>query len=151
MRRMLLLCIVLTSICLADSSTVHADSYYRINLRAYRRMMHQTYPGQFGQRFWNFVDNRVLQPDGPADQVLNSVLKEVLEQLNSADAAGTTVAKVEPTLNADLSATHERTKGILSTLNLPIPDSVVVTQPQTPGADSFSNPVTTPPEFTFPN
>jgi len=113
-------------------------------------MMHHQYPGQLA----NFVDTRLLQKDGPADQVLNTLLGTLLEQLAGADAADMSVAQNEPTPDQDLKATEERTVAILNKLEVPIPQKVgpapVPPGSVPPGSDGFETPVTVPPEFTFP-
>ena len=77
MKRCLILGVLLGVILSAPSPPAHADSYYRINMRAYRRMMHFQGPHPLADRFLGFVDNQ-LQPGGTLEQLFKAILDKNL-------------------------------------------------------------------------
>ena len=138
--RLMLLCVVLTQL-----SSVRADNIYRINTRAYRHMMatnthayrnmmYARYPSQFGQDIRGFVNNSVLQPQGPVDQLIQRLLQRVAAADQQNDTAATLVAKIAASPNLDLTETREKTRAILKTLNVPEPTPT--TTPTPPPVDT---------------
>lgn len=136
----MLLCVVSMEL-----SSIRADNVYRINTRAYRRMMatnthayrnmmYTRYPSQFGQDIRGFVNNNLLQPDGPVDQLLKRLLLAVAaaDQQNDT-AAGTLVAETEASPDQDLTATLGKTREILQTLKVEKSKKVTTTVPPAPG------------------
>lgn len=85
---------------MALGASVHADSYYRINLRAYRRMMHWQGPHPLADRFLGFLDRSVLQPNGPADQAFNQLVQRFIQQnqKNTANGAADSQTAQRPVL-----------------------------------------------------
>lgn len=132
------------SVVFVELHRVNADNIYRINTRAYRHMMatnthayrnmmYTRYPSQFGQDIRGFVNNSVLQPQGPVDQLIQRLLQRVAaaEQQNDTDAS--LVAKSEASPDPDLTATLEKTRDILKTLKVEEPKRVTTTVPPAPG------------------
>lgn len=146
LRSLIGLCVVSTV--LLGMPSVHADNVYRINMRtyrhmmatnahAYRNMMYTKYPSLFSQHFGPFLDNSVLQPNGPAALLLQRLLQ--LAAVADAQDASTSslVAKREVTPDPDLTATLDKTRDILKTLNVaePKPTEPVSTNPTGGGKD----------------
>lgn len=100
------------------ASETHAANPYRIQLNAYRRMMRQRYPSHFSQSFWNFMDNRVLQEQGPLDRLINRLADQLATSENFA-----TIAQKTPTQNQTLLSANARIDATLTKLGIPIPPS----------------------------
>lgn len=117
-------------------------AYERINLNAYRRMMFQRYPTAFGKRFWGFVDNHLLQTDGPADQALRLLLNRLEEEL---DTASVQTAQRAAVPDSDLTAANSRMDAVLTKLGIEIPP-----QGNKPGpTENLSTPAQVPPGVNF--
>lgn len=134
---------------------VSADNVYRINTRAYRHMMatnahayrhmmYAQYPSQFGQDIRGFVNNSLLQPQGPVEQLIKLLLLSAATADQSEDSDTTLVAKNEPSPNPDLTSTLGKTRDILNTLDLKEPVSTtpvppVPVPPKNPGSKDSSH------------
>ena len=131
--------VIFLCVVLVESPSVRADNVYRINTRAYRHMMatnthayrnmmHTRYPSQFGQDIRGFVNNNVLQSEGPVDQLIQRLLARVAAADQQNDTAATLVAQREASPDPDLTSTLGKTQEILKTLGLkePAPPATVI-------------------------
>ena len=82
---------IMAMLCTADLEPAEAGSYYKVNLRAYRRMMRTDYPSPVGVYLGNFINDQV-QRDGSQFNQIFDIFKEVLK--NQADVASTDAAMV---------------------------------------------------------
>ena len=166
MKRTLLLAAALCLGLFGGSSTGQADSYYRINMRAYRRMMHYQMPHPFADRLWGIADNHILQTGGPFDQFIASLLARLPSNngTNPSAATETEDAQRSVVLDQDLVNTDAKVRAMCKKLNIAYveipnaaPPNANVTTPQTnPTFDgsavdsSFYAPAPTPVEFKEP-
>jgi len=129
---------------LVELSNVSADNIYRINTRAYRHMMatnthayrnmmHTRYPSQFGQDIRGFVNNSVLQPQGPVDQLIKRLLLGVAAGQEQNDSTASLIAQRIASPDPDLTSTLDASREILKTLGLKEPTAV--TTPTPPSVD----------------
>lgn len=132
MKRRFIAGLLATALCLSLSGveTACADSYYKINKRAYRKMVmnsvRHNYPSPFAQRFWRFMDNSVLQPDGPLDGLVERLLRSIAaaEQANSAALTAKRPVTPNPTLTGILEQTRQINESLgLAVDSLPPPTS----------------------------
>lgn len=112
---------------------------------AYRNMMYTRYPNQFGQDIRGFVNDSVLQPNGPAEDLIRRVLEGVIAGNQQNVSTATMVAKTEASSDQDLTATLGKTREILKTLKVEEPKDLTTTAPPTsptlpnPGIKDFSH------------
>lgn len=120
MKRSIVLGVVMCLSLCSLSSDVKADNYYRINMRAYRKMLHYQLPHPFADRFWGVVDNQLLQPGGPFDQLIKSILAKNLNNPNNQTGAdGPMVAKRSVVPDPDLLASAAKIKVMCEKLGVP--------------------------------
>lgn len=144
-RLILRLTVIVFSIALFQSAPACADSYYKINKRAYRKMVmnsvRHNYPSPFAQRFWRFMDNSVLQQDGPLDSLVERLLRTIAAAEEANSAALTAKRSVTP--NPQLTSILEQTRQINASLGIVVPDSPV-SPPTDKDFSNFNSPVNFP-------
>ncbi len=107
-----------------DVSTAQADSYYRINMRAYRRMMHYQGPHPLMDRFWGVVDNQLLQQGGLLEQFLKALLAK-----NLPAASDTSIAQRPVKRDTDLAGAQNKIREMCKDRNIPYEEIELKTQP----------------------
>ncbi len=161
MKRFLILSVMLCVCLIGQAPQAHADSYYRINLRAYRRMMHFQGPHPLADRFWGVVDNQLLQTGGPLEQLIKALLaKNLTPANNQTDANGALVAQRAVVQDQDLLSADAKVRQMCNKLNIPFVQiaqtptgtTTPAPNPQTPTNrdPNLALPAPAPPVFTLP-
>ncbi len=153
MKRFLILGVLLGVVLAGQAPPAHADSYYRINLRAYRRMMHFQGPHPLMDRFWGVVDNQLLQPGGPLELFIKALIEKNLPGAGT-QASDTMIAQTpavpDPFLtNADAKVRAMCAKRGIPYIEIPqAPTQTTTVQPNTTGLTqldpNFSSPAPVP-------